>query len=69
MKDHITTLMEAVRLMNLEFDRFNHQGQGRDATITAVEKILNDPKVRGAVATIAPLVNAPGLVPDEQACE
>lgn len=64
MKDQITTLMEAVRLMNAEFDRFNRHGQGRDATLSAVEKILNDPKVTGAVASIAPLVDAPSLVPD-----
>ena len=66
MKDQITTLMEAVRLMNAEFDRFNLHGQGRDATLNAVEKILNDPKVTGAVASIAPLVDAPSLVPDNQ---
>ena len=66
MKDQITALMEAVRLMNAEFDRFNQHGQGRDATLNAVEKILNDPKVTGAVASIAPLVDAPSLVPDNQ---
>jgi hypothetical protein len=58
--------MEAVRLMGVEFDRFNRHGQGRDATLNAVEKILNDPKVTGAVASIAPLVDAPKLVPEEE---
>jgi hypothetical protein len=65
MKDQITTLMEAVRLMSAEFERFNRHGQGRDATLNAVEKILNDTKVTGAVATIAPLVDGPSLVPDD----
>ena len=63
MKDQITALMEALRLVGIELDHFKRRRQGRDATLNAVEAILDDPKVMMAVRTLEPLVEAPSIVP------
>jgi hypothetical protein len=64
MKDQITALMEALRLVGLEFDHFKRRRQGRDATLNAIQAILDDPHVSQAVRSLEPLVDSPSLVPE-----
>ncbi len=66
MKDQVTALMEALRLVGLELERFKRRRQSRDQTLDAVEAILDDPKVAGAIQTLQPLIESPSLVPGEQ---
>ena len=65
MKDQITTLMEALRLVGREVEHFKRKRQGREATLDAIEAILDDPQVVRAIENIQPFVDAPGLVPDQ----
>jgi hypothetical protein len=66
MKDQVTALMEALRLVGLELERFKRRRQSRDQTLDAVEAILDDPKVAGAIQTLQPFIESPSLVPGEQ---
>jgi hypothetical protein len=66
-KDQITALMEALRLVGIELENFKRRRKSRDATLDAVEAILDDPKVMRAVRTLEPLVNAPSIVPNQAA--
>jgi|tagenome__1003787_1003787.scaffolds.fasta_scaffold20229818_1 hypothetical protein len=65
MKDQITALMEALRLVGAELDRFKRHRQSRVATLDAVEAILDDPIVMKAVQTLEPLVDSPSVVPGQ----
>ena len=64
MKDQITTLMEALRLVSLEVEHFKRRRQGREDTLSAIEAILDDSSVMRAVQSIQPFVQAPALVPE-----
>ena len=64
MKEQITALMEALRLVSVEIECFKDKRRTRDATLDAIEAIIDDPKVRRAIESIQPLVEAPGLVPE-----
>jgi hypothetical protein len=44
---------------------FKRRGKGRNKTLDAIEAIVDDPKVAGAVRTIETLVHAPRLVPEQ----
>jgi hypothetical protein len=65
MKDQVTILMEALRLVQLELEMFKRQRKYRDGTLNAIEAILNDPKVAAAIQSLEPLVDAPSLVPEQ----
>jgi hypothetical protein len=65
MKDQVTAIMEAIRLVEAEVQKFKRRGKGRDETLDAIEAILDDPKIAGAVRTIETLVHAPRLVPEQ----
>jgi len=65
MKDQITILMEALRLVGRELDHLKRRRQTRDATLDAVEAILDDPTVVMAVRSLEPLVEAPSIVPEQ----
>ena len=67
MKDQITVMMEALRLAGIEVEHFKRKRQGRDETLDALEAILYDPKVRQAVENLSPLIDAPPLVPEQDA--
>jgi hypothetical protein len=64
MKDQVTALMEALRLVGAEVERFKRKRQSREETLNAIEAVLDNPIVARAVRTLEPLVEAPGLVPD-----
>ena len=63
MKDQITALMEALRMVQAEVEYFKRRRQSRDDTLDAIEAILDDPRVSGAVRTLEPFIDAPRLVP------
>jgi|tagenome__1003787_1003787.scaffolds.fasta_scaffold20764301_2 hypothetical protein len=65
MKDQITILMEALRLVGIELDHFKRRRQSRDATLDAVEAIVDEPRVVMAVRSLEPLVEAPSIVPEQ----
>ena len=65
MKDQITALMEALRLVEAEVEQFKRRRQSRDDTLEAIEAILDDPKVAGAIRTLEPFVDGPRLVPEQ----
>jgi hypothetical protein len=58
MKDQITTLLEALRLVGIEVERFKRKRQTSDATLDAIVAILDDSKVTRAMKGIQPLVSA-----------
>ena len=64
MKDQITALMEALRLVEAEVEQFKRRRQSRDDTLEAIEAILDDPKVSSAVRTLEPFIEGPPLVPE-----
>lgn len=66
-KDQLTTLMEAMRLAGLEFERFKLKRQTREETLDALEAIRYDPRVRQAVQNLEPFVDSPSLVPGQNA--
>lgn len=66
MKDQLTTIMEALRLVGFELDQFKHHRKGRDDTLDAIEAILSDPKVAHAEETLRLLTDAPSIVPNRQ---
>jgi hypothetical protein len=66
MKDQIIALMEALRLVGVQIERFKRGTQGRDSTLTAIENIFHDPKVDGAVQSIQQFVDEPPLKPTVQ---
>jgi len=65
MKDQLTTLLEALRLAGQEVEHFKRQQQGKDETLTRLEAILYDRKVREAIDNLEPFVDAPSLVPSQ----
>jgi hypothetical protein len=65
MKDQVTAIMEALRLIEAEVEQFKRRRQNRDDTLEAIEAIIDDPQVAGAVRTLETLVDAPRLVPDQ----
>ena len=65
MKDQITALMEALRLVEAEVEQFKRRRQSRDDTLEAIEAILDDPKVSSAVRTLEPFIEGPQLVPGQ----
>jgi len=64
MKDQVTTLMEALRLVAAAIARFKRKRQNREATLAAIEQVITDPKVVEAEQALQPLVDAPSVVPD-----
>jgi hypothetical protein len=64
MKDQVTTLMEALRLVSAAVEQFKRKRQNRDATLAAIESVINDPKVVRAEQALHPLLDAPSVVPD-----
>ena len=64
MKDQVTAIMEALRLIEAEVEQFKRRRQSRDDTLGAIEAIIDDPQVAGAVRTLETLVDAPRLVPE-----
>jgi hypothetical protein len=65
MKDQITAVLEALRLVELQVEKFKRRAQGRDRTLDEIEGILDDPKVTGALRTLEHITNAPSIVPSE----
>ena len=65
MKDQVTAIMEALRLIEAEVEQFKRRRQSRDDTLEAIEAIIDDPQVAGAVRTLETLVDAPRLVPEQ----
>jgi len=65
MKDQITALIEALRLVEAEVEQFKRRRQSRGDTLEAIEAILNDPKVSGAIRTLEPVIEGPRLVPEQ----
>lgn len=63
MKDQITAVLEALRLVELHVDNFKRLRQNRDKTLDAIEGILDDPKVSGALRTLELITDAPSIVP------
>ena len=64
MKDQITAVLEALRLVELQVENFKRHHQSRDRTLDAIEGILDDPKVTGALRTLEHITNAPSIVPE-----
>ena len=65
MKDQVTAIMEALRLIEAELEQFKWRRQSRDDTLEAIQAIIDDPKVAGAVRMLETLVEAPRLVPEQ----
>ena len=65
MKDQITAVMEALRLVEAEVDQFRRRRQSRHDTLEAIEGILDDPKVSSAVRSLGPFIEGPRLVPGQ----
>ena len=63
MKDQLTTLMEALRLVGVEVEEFKRKQQSSDETLNALEAILYDPTVRQAIEKLEPFMESPSLVP------
>jgi hypothetical protein len=63
MKDQITAVLEALRLVELQVENFRRRHQGRDKTLASIEDILEDPKVCGALRTLELVTDAPSIVP------
>ena len=66
MKDQVTTLMEALRLVSAEVEQFKCRRKGRDAALDAIGAILGDPKVAQAEEMLRSLVDAPSIVPSDR---
>jgi hypothetical protein len=66
MKDQLTALTEAVRLAQLELGCYRDPDcrATPEWTIKRLELLLCDPKVRGALALLAPDDRSPSIVPD-----
>lgn len=64
-KDQITALMEAKRLIKRETENFKRRRQSRDATVDAIERIVDAARVFGAVQNWERIVDAPPMVPQE----
>lgn len=66
MKDQLTALTEGVRLAQLELSCFRDpQCRGTSEwTIRRLETLLGDPKVKEAMAVLAPEIAGPSIVPD-----
>ena len=45
MKDQVTTLMEALRLVGAAVERFKRKRESREATLATIDLVVNDPKV------------------------
>jgi len=57
--------MEALRLVETEVEHFKRRQQSRDDTLDAIEAILDDPKVLGAVRALEPFIDGRPLVPGQ----
>jgi hypothetical protein len=57
--------MEALRLVETEVEHFKRRQQSRDDTLDAIEAILDNPKVLGAVRALEPFIDGPPLVPGQ----
>lgn len=68
MNYQVTTLMEALRLSQVEIDKLRRRKQGLKATVDAVEQILRQPHVLQAIEGLEPFVESPATVPSF-ACE
>ena len=63
MKDQLTTLMEALRLVGVEVEEFKRKQQSSDETLNALEAILYDPTVRQAIEKLEPFWSRPRSCP------
>lgn len=66
MKDQVTALMEALRRVQLETDRYRWGSQNARGALKAIGDILKDPAVAAAVENLEAFVPSPGLVPDTE---
>lgn len=64
MKDQLIVLMEALRLSQLEIEKFRRRKQNVEKTVFAVERILHEPQVMAAVSKLQPFVPSPSLAPE-----
>jgi hypothetical protein len=64
MKDQLIILMEALRLSQLELEKFRRRKQNVENTVFAVERILYEPQVMAAISNLEPLVPSPSLAPE-----
>ena len=65
MKDQVITLMEALRLSQLEIEKLRCKRQDLAATVDHVEEILSDPIVRAAIDNLEPYTGSPSVVPEQ----
>jgi hypothetical protein len=63
MKDQITTLMEALRLSQVEIEKLKRKRQDVFATVAHIEGILGDPVVTAAIRNLEPFSASPSVVP------
>jgi hypothetical protein len=64
MKDQITTLMEALRLSQVEIEKLKRKRQDVFATVAHIEGILSDPVVTAAIQNLEPFSASPSVVPE-----
>lgn len=67
MKNHVTTLVEAVRLARLELDCYRDPScrASADWTIGRLSELLENKSVSEAMATLVPGEDSPSIAPDE----
>jgi len=65
MKDQVTTLMEALRLSQLEIEKLRRKRQDLTTTVDHVEAILSDPIVRAAIDNLETYTGSPSVVPEQ----
>jgi len=65
MKDQVTTLMEALRLSQLEIESLRRKRQDLATTVDHVEEILSDPIVRPAIENLEPYTGSPSVIPEQ----
>ncbi len=63
MKDHVTALMEALRLAANEIENLRCGKQGLEATVEAIETTLREPHVAQAIQGLEPFVESPRIAP------
>jgi len=64
MKEKLTTLMEALRLVGAAVEEFKRKRQNPLATLATIDSVINDPSVVQAEDALRTLVEAPSVVPE-----
>ena len=64
MNENLTAIFEALRLVRAELAAYQRYGR-RDAAqrLRRIDEVVNDPVVQRAADQLAPVVEAPSLVP------